>query len=265
MSKKVLVLAGTYEARKLIETFSIIPDVELIASYAGVTKNPKKLKVQTRFGGFGGVKGLVNYLKNENIKVMIDATHPFSEQIKDHAIQASSQTQIPLAHFMRPAWKPESNEKWQNAKTIDDAIKTLPANSRPFFAIGKKHAHKIASREDIFAIIRMIEKPQPPIKLTQGELILARATKNWKVERELFKKKAITHLVLRNSGGKIGYAKLVAARDLKIPIIMIERPPLPNGAIFTDMHELTRMLAMKLNSKTSQYNSIDYENFPLIM
>ena len=248
MPKKVLILAGTYEARILIETFSIIPNVELIASYAGVTKNPKKLKIQTRIGGLGGVKGLVKYLKNENIKVIVDATHPFSEQIKDHALQASSQTGIPLVHFMRPSWKPETNEKWQTVQSIDDAVKLLPTDSRPFFAIGKKHAHKIAHREDIFAIIRMIEMPQPPIKLTQGELILARATKNWKTERAFFKKKAITHLVLRNSGGEVGYAKLIAARDLNIPIIMIERPPLPRGAIFSDMHELTRLLVTKLNN-----------------
>ena len=92
MSKRVLVLAGTYEARKLISEFSSISNVELFASFAGVTKNPEKLPISTRFGGFGGINGLVKYIESEQINLIIDATHPFSEQIKQHVNQASQIT-----------------------------------------------------------------------------------------------------------------------------------------------------------------------------
>ena len=248
MPKKILVLAGTYEARKLIAEISAIPNLDIVASYAGVTKNPVKLRSQTRFGGFGGVEGLIDYLESEHINFIIDATHPFSEQIKLHASQASIQSGIPLAHFIRSHWVPETKEKWNIVNSIDNAIKVLPANSRPFFAIGKKHAHKVNQRKDIFSTIRTIEMPDTPFALTHGELILARATKNWEAERDLFKKKEITHLILRNSGGEIGYAKIIAARQLNIPIIMIERPPLPKGKVFTDLKELKKWLIKNLKN-----------------
>ena len=147
---------------------------------------------------------------------------------------------------MRPAWEPEINEKWNIVNSIDDAIKFLPTNSRPFFAIGKKHAHKLHFRDDVFSIIRMIEAPDSSFGLSHGELILGRPTKNWEAECDLFKNKEITHLVLRNSGGEVGFAKIKAARNLNISIIMIKRPPIPAGTVITELEDLREWLIAKI-------------------
>jgi precorrin-6A/cobalt-precorrin-6A reductase len=42
-------------------------------------------------------------------------------------------------------------------------------------------------------------------------------------------------LVARNSGGMATYAKIAAARTLRLPVIMISRPPLPACATVADV------------------------------
>ena len=48
-------------------------------------------------------------------------------------------------------------------------------------------------------------------------------------ERALLVEHGITAIVAKNSGGEASYPKLVAARELNIPVIMVRRPVLPPG------------------------------------
>lgn len=49
---KILILAGTREARQLVELLVTKPAFDVTASLAGVTKHPKPLASPTRTGGF---------------------------------------------------------------------------------------------------------------------------------------------------------------------------------------------------------------------
>ena len=56
-----LVLAGTNEARQICK-YLFENHIPAIASIAGITRNPKKLAIKTRVGGFGGVDGFQKYI-----------------------------------------------------------------------------------------------------------------------------------------------------------------------------------------------------------
>jgi len=79
---RLLLLAGTREAREL--SFAL-DGIDLVSSLAGVTQRPAQLGGEMRVGGFGGVSGLVSYLRSENIDAVIDATHPFAAQMSHNA------------------------------------------------------------------------------------------------------------------------------------------------------------------------------------
>ncbi len=48
-------------------------------------------------------------------------------------------------------------------------------------------------------------------------------------ERALLREHRIDVLVCRDSGGDLTAAKLVAARELGLPVVLIDRPPAPPG------------------------------------
>lgn len=223
----ILLLAGTFEARKLARVLKQrFPDANLTASFAGVVSNLPDLGVVTRTGGFGGVEGLVDYLKAEAIDLIIDATHPFAAQISRNATEVASQTGVPLIRLERPEWKPQSGDRWTCMSSLANAAEALPEKARTFLSIGRKEIRAFTHRTDIFALARMIEPPSSPLP-SHWHLELSRPAQTVNEEVTLLKRHQITHIVCKNSGGTRSYAKIEAARLLGLPVIIIERPKLP--------------------------------------
>ncbi|NDR59244.1 cobalt-precorrin-6A reductase [Aliiruegeria sabulilitoris] len=241
MSKPhILLLAGTAEARHLAEPLSGRP-VRLTVSLAGATRRPARYPGEVRMGGFGGEDGLAEWLIKEDVSLLLDATHPYAEQISENAFRAAKRKDCPLLRFTRPAWEPEEGENWQPHPTLAAAIAALPAGARAFLATGSGSREAVEIRSDLSLILRAIE-PLDDLP-DHVEALIARPPFSEAQERELMKSRAVTHLVTRNSGGG-GRAKLAAAASLGLPILMIERPKTPGTApSFHDIAEILRAVA----------------------
>lgn len=227
----VLLLAGTAEARQLAARLAAdFPHVRLTASFAGAVSDLPDLGVPTRIGGFGGVTGLIDCLTSEAVTLVIDATHPFAAQMSRNASEATDRLDLPLLRLERPAWTPEPGDSWLAVSTLEAAANALPADARAFLAIGRKDIHCFAHRSDLFCLARMIEPPAIPLPHTWA-LVLARPPLTAAEEIRLFRQHRITHVVTKNSGGGRSYPKLAAARELKLPVIMVERPELPAARV----------------------------------
>ncbi len=135
---KILVLAGTREARTLIARLASTSDYEVIASLAGVTKNPTDLGENTRFGGFGGVNGLADYLQAEGIAAVVDATHPYAAQMSRNAVEAAERIAIPLFRFERAPWEKVSGDIWHHVESVEAARDLIPAKAKVFFALARR-------------------------------------------------------------------------------------------------------------------------------
>ena len=72
-------LGGTGEARALAGRLH--PGVEVISSLAGRVPDPALPVGPVRVGGFGGREGLRNWLQDNDISAVVDATHPFAATI----------------------------------------------------------------------------------------------------------------------------------------------------------------------------------------
>src|SRR5690606_26332002 len=78
-------------------------------------------------------------------------------------------------------------------------------------------------RDDCRLLIRLIEPPQ--IELPRhAHVLISRPPYTVDGERSLFRREVITHLVTKNSGGEATWAKLVAAQELGVTVVMVERP-----------------------------------------
>ena len=94
---------------------------------------------------------------------------------------------------------------------------------RILLALGSQYIDLFSTRDDVFFLVRMVDKPQIQLTLPNHELVIGKPSTNWKDELHLLKTNKITHILCRNSGGTGAYAKIEAARKLGIPVIMVGR------------------------------------------
>jgi len=232
MTAHLLLLAGTAEARTLAERLRELPNLKVTASLAGVTSAPAPIAAQTRRGGFGGAAGLAEYLRTRAIAAVIDATHPFAAQMATNAALACTATATPRLRLIRPAWPPIGD--WREFPDLAAAAAALPAHAHALLASGRKDIVPFAARADLTCLLRVIEPVQNlPPHITQ---LTARPPFALDDELALMRAHAITHLVSKNAGGP-GRAKLDAAAQLAIPILMVERPAPPPGPFATSVSE----------------------------
>lgn len=233
--KRVLILGGTGDAMELAAKTAEIPGVEVITSLAGRTRQPIMSSENTRIGGFGGVAGLVDYLQEQQIAWLIDATHPFAAQISFNAAAAATAMNIPYLMLIRPAWNPVADDDWIEVDSNEAAAKVLSSLAqRIFLTIGRQELAAFAHLNSWF-LMRMIDPPLPDSPIPIGKLLLDRGPFSLKNERSLLQQYEIGAIVSKNSGGNATYAKIIAARERQIPVVMVQRPPVPVGEKVADV------------------------------
>jgi precorrin-6A/cobalt-precorrin-6A reductase len=219
---RVLVLGGTSEATALAALLAATSGVEAIMSFAGRTRAPSA-PIPLRSGGFGGAEGLGQYLEAEGIDVLVDATHPFAAQISRNAEIAAAQGNIPLVILSRRGWTREPQDRWTEAPDMAGAAAAIGRESRRvFLAIGRLQLAAFEAAPQHFYLIRAIEPIAP--NLPHHRIIAARGPFNAEAEERLLREEKIDVIVAKNSGAAAVFAKILAARRLGLPVIMVERP-----------------------------------------
>ena len=197
-----------------------------IFSYAGRTAAPVAQPLPQRVGGFGGVDGLAAYLTRESITHVIDATHPFAAQMSRNAQLACAQTATPLIGLERAPWQAQPSDDWRHVPDIDAAVAALPDSpARVFLAIGKQTLAPFATKPHHY-LLRLVDAPEAA-PLPDCTVIVARGPFDHAADLALMQVHGITHLVAKNAGGAGAEAKITAARALRLPVILIDRPTLP--------------------------------------
>ncbi|HEY9896641.1 MAG TPA: cobalt-precorrin-6A reductase [Candidatus Sericytochromatia bacterium] len=232
---RVLILGGTGDAAALAAQLSVLPGVAITTALAGRTQQPSALPGAVRVGGFGGSDGLLAYLKEQRIGILIDATHPFAAQMSWNAAIAASEARLPHLMLVRPAWEKVVGDRWIEVETVEAAAQAIPTNARRIFlTIGRQQLAPFALLTHWF-LMRSIDPPGTDMALPNGELLLDRGPFTLENEIALLKQHRIEAIVSKNSGGAATYAKIMAARELKLPIVMVQRPAMPSGDRVSDV------------------------------
>jgi precorrin-6A/cobalt-precorrin-6A reductase len=243
---KLLILGGTTEANILAGRLKDDARFGVCLSLAGRTVSPRLPPVTTRSGGFGGVAGLTDYLREEAIDVLIDATHPFAVRISANAQIAAERVGIPLIVVTRPAWQPEAGDRWTIVPSLEAAAAALPeTRSCVFLTVGRQSLAPFASRPQHHYVIRVIDPPEIPEAMENFEIVVGRGPFPIDDEIAILRAHRVDVLVTKNSGGEAAHAKLAAARTLGLPVVLVDRPvasPAPRFlTIEAVLEELTRL------------------------
>jgi precorrin-6A/cobalt-precorrin-6A reductase len=240
---RVLVLGGTLEAGKLAELLAGQSDISSMLSFAGRITAPRAPRIPHRIGGFGGVDGLQAYLEAERIDVLVDATHPFAEQISRHAAIAAARTKVPLVVLSRSAWVAQPCDHWIDVAEMAAAAAALGLEPRRvFLTIGRLQIGAFAAAPQHSYLIRTIEPLALSPNLPRHRVILGRGPFAVEAEEKLLREESIDVVVTKNSGGEAAFAKLLAARHLVVPVIMVARPQQASGPVLHDPAEVVAFL-----------------------
>src|SRR6516164_2963870 len=156
---RILILGGTTEARELAARLAARADLEVIVSLAGRTKSPAPQPVPVRSGGFGGAVGLGEYLDQERIDALVDATHPYANIISANAAAAAHQAGVPLIALRRPAWRAVAGDRWIEAIDVADAVRRLgEPPRRVFVTLGRTELISLTTAPQHFYLIRSVDR-----------------------------------------------------------------------------------------------------------
>jgi precorrin-6A/cobalt-precorrin-6A reductase len=226
---RVLILGGTMEARQLAERLAKRPGLAVTVSLAGRTTAPALPPVPARVGGFGGAQGLGDYLLDQKINFLIDATHPYAAIISANAATAASRARVALLALRRPGWTPIAGDRWIEVGDATGAAQALGNTPRRIFlALGRKEIEPFADAPQHSYLVRSVEPIMPPLTVPHAVYITGRGPFAEADERILLEQHRIDVIVAKNSGGSATYGKIAAARTLGLPVIMLRRPPLPD-------------------------------------
>jgi precorrin-6A/cobalt-precorrin-6A reductase len=243
MPLRVLILGGTTEASALARQVAGDARLAPILSLAGRTANPRPQPIATRTGGFGGIDGLVRFLRDDAIDAVIDATHPYADQMSAHAVAACRETGVPLGSLVRPAWQPDAGDRWQVVPDFDAAARALGTTPRRvFLSLGRQELHVFAAAPQHHYIARLIERPERQDLPPDLRLIQARGPFDRDAQRRLLAGERIEVVVSKNAGGEATYAKIEAARMLGLPVVMIARPHKPASHVLAGVEQAVAWL-----------------------
>lgn len=252
--RRVLILGGSSEGFALAERLADVPGLHVISSLAGRTSVPKRPVGEMRLGGFGGADGLQAYLTAERIAAVIDATHPFARNMTHNAAEAAAAAAVPIVHFWRPEWHRGARDRWIEVDSMADAAAAIPRGATPtFLTTGRTDLSAFAGRGDVRFLARVIEpiRPESPDEIWPAELefIYDRGPFRYDEERALLVSRGVQCIVTKNSGGAAARAKLDAARDLGLPVVMVRRPPKPAGTHVAGAQEAVDWLLATLGDE----------------
>lgn len=235
------------------ERLAIRDDRGITLSLAGRTASPRAQAVPVRSGGFGGTAGLVEYLRDHEIHALIDATHPYAATMSAHALSAAVRTQTPLLSLCRPPWRAMAGDRWTEVHDAQEAVRTLGAEPRNvFLAVGRQEITPFAAAPHHHYLIRSVDPVDPPLEVPRARYILERGPFGEDRERQLLREHEIDVIVAKNSGGEATYCKIIAARRLGLPVILLRRPPPLDVPTVTTVGEAMMWLDHVLKAPTDR-------------
>ncbi|MCK1636803.1 cobalt-precorrin-6A reductase [Bradyrhizobium sp. 157] len=225
---RALILGGTSDANLLADA-AARAGLDAIYSYAGRTRAPSAQSLPTRIGGFGGASGLAEFIIREGITHLVDATHPFAAEMSRNAVAACMATRTALIALEREPWAKVPGDNWIEVADITSAVAALPENpARVLLSIGRQHIEAFSTKPQHVYTLRFVDPPDGSLPFPDTDVIVSRGPFKLACEMEMMRSRRIEWIVARNSGGTGARAKIDAAREFGLPVVMLTRPDLPD-------------------------------------
>ena len=218
-------LAGSMEAREIAARL-MAQGQEVVAVKSEAPRGPDPMPMPWKLIDTPGEADLRAAMAGA--LAVVDASHGFDAAMSRAGHAAARALGLPYLSLSRPAWGLEA-ENWQTAADVAAAMPLIPPGSRVFSATGWGSLPDYAAFPGARLMLRQTQRHdrKPPFDFV--ELVFGDPPFSVANETALFRARAVDLLICRNLGGRASRPKLEAALALGIGVILIDRPPLPDG------------------------------------
>ena len=239
---KIFLIAGTEDGRHLAKilldaghqvTASVVSDYgrKLLEQYKNLEVSEGKLNAED----------LANVLRAGDFEILIDASHPYAENVSANAIAACENSAVNYLRYER-AEVPLDYEKIFRVESYEDAAKKSSALGKNIFlTTGSRNLKKFLQSDAVKncnVTVRILPTAEvlrecENLGLSPKQIIALQGKFSVELNVELFKHAQAEVIVTKNSG-TVGGAdtKIAAAKILNLPVVVIDRPKIfyPNLA-----------------------------------
>lgn len=236
-------MAGTSDAREIIKFFSSIEDITVLATATtrhgtdlGQSSGADKV-LEGRFNS----DELVKIIKENNIQLLVDVTHPFASLATQNAIIAAETSGVQYMRFERPPTELPDNELLHKCSSFESAVReilkilnqTEDHQGQIFHLAGVNTLHYLTSKIDPKMIVARVLPSVYSVKkclelgISHNNIIAMEGTFSPELNRVLMKEFDIGIVLTKESGQSGGTkSKIQSALDSNIPIVIVMRPEL---------------------------------------
>lgn len=232
----ILVLGGTLEGREIagdIAGMGFKTLLTVVSGYgAGMVSDDPLVEVLV---GSLDDTGLQSLIREREVRLVIDATHPYAGLVTSMAWQTAQEMQVPFIRYQRPPVaestgypKVYSAVNYEEAAVIAKDLGEIifltigSKNLKPFVEMGRKSGRRI--------IARVLPEPRvlvecAAIGVASRDLIAVQGPFSTEMNIAMLKEFKAGVLVTKDSGKTGGTdTKLEAAARLGIPVVVVGRP-----------------------------------------
>ena len=190
---------------------------------------------------------LKDYLQEHDIRLLVDASHPYAANISRNAIAVCQALSIPYIRYERDLSKLDY-DRITVVHSYEEAAQAAAAlGTKIFLTTGSRNLDKFVHSQDLknceltarvlptAEVIGLCES----LGLDAGHIVALQGPFSMELNRELFRKYGAEVIITKNSGTIGGTdTKFAAAAELNLPIVLIDRPKLNYPCITHDYAEV---------------------------
>jgi len=124
-------------------------------------------------------------------------------------------------------WTAGPGDDWREVDGLEEAAVAVAGFSHVFLTTGRRGLAAFAGLTGA-VLLRTVDPPGPPLS-ARTTVVRERGPFTLDDELALMREHAVDVVVSKDSGGGMTAAKLTAARQLGIPVVLVRRPPVPDG------------------------------------
>lgn len=232
--RTTLVMGGAREAHGLI-TALVARRRQVIASLPEPERMFDAFPVPTRVGAFDTKDAFSDWAQAHHVSTVIDASHAFDDHICEMVSSFCTRHALRYLRLLRPPWRQTVRDRWRPVATVRQAALSIPQGARAFTNTGWLTLPDYADFKGQRLFMRQTHAPSAAPPYAFVEFVEGHPPFSQFQEQALFTELGITHLICRNVGGAASMSKLLAARALEIPVLMIARKPpqVPHAVVDT--------------------------------
>ncbi|MBS3886822.1 MAG: precorrin-6A reductase [Dethiobacter sp.] len=232
----ILLMGGTKDARELVAAINAVFPRTMIVATAVSSYGAALLREQ---GGCVVLQGamdataLTSFIREKEVRAVVDATHPFAEQVKEEAYRAASETGVAYLRYERPSANIPAGEGVYYVSDFTAAAQSAARLARVIFlTIGSRRLREFLSalppEKKVVARVLPEEESIRQCReqgLSPAEIVALQGPVSQALNTALFTAYGAEAVVAKDSGETGGtMQKVAAAKACKIPIILVRRP-----------------------------------------